>query len=294
MNRLYVPLALFAVLLVVYLAAPWLGLERDERIGAGKPVVELSYVEWEGAKAATHLMKAVIQERIGYRCEVIPVSAAAMWQSVATGDTDAMLAGWLPGTHAQYYDALRDRVEDLGPNLEGARIGLVVPEYVTIATIGELGEHPGRFDRRVVGIDPGAGIMGKTEDALKAYDLDGFELVSSSGAAMTAELGDAVRNEQWIVVTGWTPHWKFARYDLKFLEDPKGVYGSAEKVHTVARLDLKADMPRIYRLLDRFQWSMEEISTLMEANQEPGAEPYATARRWMEQHPERVDAWLGR
>lgn len=66
---------------------------------------------------------------------------------------------------------------------------------------------------KIIGIEPGAGIMQKTEDAIKDYDLD-YTLVSSSSAGMASELTKAINNKKWIVVTGWTPHWKFARFEI--------------------------------------------------------------------------------
>ena len=46
--------------------------------------------------------------------------------------------------------------------------------------------------------------------------LEGWELLESSTAGMLASLDAAIRNEEPIVVTGWTPHWKFSAYDLKY------------------------------------------------------------------------------
>ncbi len=154
-------------------------------------------------------------------------------------------------------------------------------------------ENAAKFDGKIIGIDPGAGIMSKTETALKDYDLEKtFELMEGSGATMTAVLADAIRNEQWVAVTGWTPHWKFAKWKLKYLEDPKNIYGGSEEIHTIVRQGLKEDMPTAYQVLDRFHWSPEDMQQLMVWNQEKGADPYENARRWVRENPGKVQQWL--
>ena len=52
---------------------------------------------------------------------------------------------------------------------------------------------------------------------------------------MTVALGQAIKNNEDIVITGWSPHWMFAKYDLKYLADPKGTMGGEEAIHTMAR-----------------------------------------------------------
>lgn len=44
------------------------------------------------------------------------------------------------------------------------------------------------LDYKITGIDPGAGIMEATEKAIGEYGLDDYDLVTGSGAAMTAAL----------------------------------------------------------------------------------------------------------
>ena len=71
--------------------------------------------------------------------------------------------------------------------------------------------------------------MQASETAISDYGLK-MELVSGSSAAMTASLKKALDSKEWIVVTLWSPHWAFNRWDLKYLDDPKGAYGDADHV----------------------------------------------------------------
>src|SRR5690606_5058735 len=116
--------------------------------------------------------------------------------------------------------------------------------------------------------------------------------VSSSSAGMAAELQKAYNNEEWIAVTGWTPHWKFSKFDLKYLEDPKGSYGEAEAIHTIVREGLEEDMPRAYEILDNFYGEPVDREEVMLKIQE-GMDPEQAAAEWVEANPDKVQEWVG-
>ncbi|MDR5860182.1 glycine betaine ABC transporter substrate-binding protein [Halomonas eurihalina] len=255
-----------------------------------KGTVELGYVEWSSEVASTNVVRAVL-EQAGYDVELTSLSAAAMWQAVASGDSDAIVAAWLPTTHADYLERVGDEVENLGPNLEGTKLGLVVPEYTNVDSIDELNANADTFNNEIIGIDPGAGLMGLSEEVVDEYGLD-LDLRSGSGATMTAALQSAIQNEEDVVVTGWTPHWMFARWDLKYLDDPKNVYGGAEHINTIVRQGLKEDMSEAYAILDAFAWTPEQMGEVMLMNQEEGADPYENAKKWVEENQDVVQEWL--
>lgn len=143
---------------------------------------------------------------------------------------------------------------------------------------------------KITGIDPGAGIMEATERAITDYELDEWDLVSGSSAAMTASLKKAYDSEEPIVVTGWTPHWKFAEYDLKYLEDPKGSYGGEEEIHTIGRTGLQEDMPEAHQVLSNFNWSEEDMGEVMIAIKD-GEKPEVAAQTWVDANSEKIAAW---
>ncbi|MCG1029479.1 glycine betaine ABC transporter substrate-binding protein [Virgibacillus halodenitrificans] len=145
----------------------------------------------------------------------------------------------------------------------------------------------------ITGIEPGAGISVTTDKAIEEYDsLKGWTANYSSTAAMASELDKAMENEEPIIITGWNPHWTFAKYpDMKYLEDPKGIYGGKEVIKTLTRNGLKEDMPNAYKLLDQFNWKVEDMEGIMYDAKENDEEVAVAAERWVEENQDRVDEW---
>lgn len=259
---------------------------------AAQKTVRIAYVEWPCTVASSNLVKAAIEDRLGHKVDLIPVTAAIMWQSVALGEADACVSAWLPTTHAAYYNSTKDKLDDLGPIVGGARLGWVVPDYVNIASIADLPGNEAKFDGKIYGIDPGAGLMQLSEQAFKDYDLKGFTLMEGSDAIMVAALADAIKNKRWVVVTGWSPHWMFGRWPLKYLDDPKKSLGGEEAIHAIARKGLKDDMPDVYTFLDNFSYtSTVQLEKLMAINETNG-KPLENARAFIKENPEQAAAWL--
>jgi len=255
-----------------------------------KGEVSIGYVLWDGEIASTNVLKQVF-EKAGYEVDIIAVDAGPLYQGLANGDFDLTVSSWLPVTQKGYWDKYGDRIDYVGPNLEGCKCGLVVPSYVTIDSIEELNGAKDKFNGEIMGIEPGAGIMQNTEDTIDVYGLD-FELKSSSSAAMTTSLKKAIDNEDWIVVTFWSPHWAFNRWDLKYLEDPEGIYGEGEQATTLARMGLKEDKTDAYAIASRFKWSQDDIQSVM-MDIENGMSEKDAASKWIANNPDKVAEWLG-
>lgn len=249
--------------------------------------INLAYVEWDTEIASTNVVGAVLED-LGYNVTLTPLDNAIMWEAVSNGEADAMVAAWLPHTHAAQYDKYKDDLLELGPNLEGAKIGFVVPSYMKVDSIEDLTDEAGKT---ITGIEPGAGVVAASENALEEYDnLKDWSVQTSSSGAMTVALEQAIEGDNDIIVTGWSPHWKFAKYDLKYLEDPKEVFGGEEKINTFTRKDLDKDMPNAYAVLDAFEWTSDDLESVM-LEVTDGKDPKEAARDWIEANKDKVDAW---
>lgn len=259
---------------------------------AQKETVTLGYVLWDSEIASSHVLAAVIQDELGYTVDMISLDVGPLFTGLARGDLDATISAWLPGTHEAYWAEFGEALVDLGPNLDGADIGLVVPAYVDVNSIAELNDHIAEFDGQIIGIDPGAGIMAATENAIATYDLD-YTLIDGSDAAMAAALDRAISREEPVIVTGWRPHWMWARYDVKYLEDPEGVFGASESIHTIVNPDFLENGPAdVIAFLDNFHWTGEQMGAVMLSIQNDNLDPWEAARKWISENPEVVQGWL--
>src|SRR3546814_20889083 len=114
------------------------------------------------------------------------------------------------------------------------------------------------FGSEVVGIEAGAGLTRVTRDeAMPAYGLDGYELTTSSTTAMLAALKEATEAEEPIVVTLWRPHWAYAAFPIRDLEDPEGAMGAAEEIHTIARKGFSGEFPDLAEAISAFEMDDE-------------------------------------
>lgn len=258
--------------------------------------IRIGWTAWSDAEVVTKLAARLLEERLGLEVELILLDIGLQYQGLAAGDLDAMLMAWLPTTHAAYMDKVGAAVVNLGPIYTRARLGWVVPDYVpeeALSSIEDLRDPDvqRRIGRKIQGIDPGAGLMQASERALEDYGLDRLRLISASGAAMTAALARAIRRDEWIVVTGWSPHWMFSEWDLRYLDDPKGTLGARERVHALVREGFYQDFdPQVTEFLTRMYLPIEELEAIM-ADAQQTAYDEAVAR-YIETHPERVHYWI--
>ena len=109
----------------------------------------------------------------------------------------------------------------------------------------------------ITGIEPGAGQTVLNEKVIEDYEnLSGWKQSTSSTGAMLSSLDEAIKNKEPIMITAWSPHYMFAKWDLKFLEDPKGIFGEEEYAATIVRKDLKDELPNAYTILDRIHFEV--------------------------------------
>lgn len=280
-QRLTTGIALAAVLFLITGTTYFAFLQNTD------DTVVLSSVQWDSEMASAHVMKTVLEDA-GYVVEIKNLDPTVMWSAVATGEADATVAPWLPNTHGFLYEQYADQMVDLGPNMTGAINGIAVPSYMEVDSLAELTDEAGR---RITGVEPGAGVQAMAQALPESYpNLSDWTVTSSSTGAMLVEMEQAIANEEEFLAVAWAPHWMFETYDLKILDDPELAMGDEEQIVSFARQGLAEDMPEVYRIIDNFQWSVEDMQSVMLDLQDVG--PEAAARTWVDENQDKVTSWL--
>lgn len=278
------------------LAAALVGGSVMPTMAQDAKTVKLGFAPWSDAEFVTKLAAKLMTDKLGQKVELVQTDVAPLYQGVSRGDIDAMMMAWLPATHADYYDKVKNRVETLGTVYDGAKLGWVVPTYIPeseIASIEDLKkpEVQEKLSGTIQGIDPGAGLTRLSQQAVKDYALDDYKLQISSEAGMLTTVDRAMRGEKWFVATSWSPHWMFGKYKLRYIDDPKKSLGEAEHVDILASKDFKTENPKAAEFLSRMKVPLADLEAAMFNAQETSYDE--AVAKYIEDHPDQIKAWVG-
>ncbi|KJK53525.1 ABC transporter permease/substrate binding protein [Streptomyces sp. NRRL F-4428] len=264
------------------------GPAAAENIGEGR-TISIGYIPWDEGIASTYLWKELLERR-GFKVDTRQLEAGALYTGLAGGGLDFQTDAWLPVTHAQYWEKYGGRLEDLGSWYGPTSIELAVPAYMDdVRSLADLKGRSGQFKGRIIGIEPSAGAMALLKDkVMKEYGLEGeYQVVDGSTPGMLAELKRAYDKKEPVVTVLWSPHWAYSSYELTKLEDPKGVWGRGDGIHTLARAGFAADEPEVAAWLRSFKLTEEQLTGLEARIQQTGkGKEQQAVRAWLQDHPE--------
>ncbi|MBC7763761.1 MAG: glycine betaine ABC transporter substrate-binding protein [Candidatus Saccharibacteria bacterium] len=218
---------------------------------------------WPEGEAASYLWKTILEKK-GYSVELKNADAGPVFAGVSTGAYDLALDGWLPTTHAAYMKKYGDKITDLGAWNSDAKLTVAVNKDAPIDSLDQLAANAGKFDNRIVGIEPGAGLTAAmTDKVIPGYGLEKMKFITSSTPAMLSELKSATSKNENIAVTLWRPQWAYDAFPIKDLKDPKGTLGTAESIHSLGSTSFTADYPKLagwikdFKLPSKLLFSLE-------------------------------------
>lgn len=250
---------------------------------------------WTDGLSTAYLLQNQLG-KLGYDVEMEELSEAGpLYAALAGGDVDMYPSAWSEVTHADYMAEFGDDIEDIGAYYDGAVLTIAVPDYLTdINSLEDLKANADLFGGQIIGIEPGAGLTGVTQDSMMpAYGLDNYELVTSSTAGMLASLDTAVAAEEPIVVTLWRPFWANSEWPVKDLEDPLGAMGETESLHFLGHLGFSEEFPEAADFISQIKLTDEQYGALegLVTSDEYDGNPEGAVEAWLEEWGSQID-WV--
>ncbi|MEM8687823.1 MAG: glycine betaine ABC transporter substrate-binding protein [Pseudomonadota bacterium] len=307
-----------------------LGLVSVPALAAEK--VNIGVPSWTGAQAIAHLLKEVVESRIGGEAGLVPGNNATIFQAMdqGKGDIDVHPDVWLPNQESftkKYVDGAKTVTLSKNPyeGNQGFCVSKQFGEANNITDIADLGrpdvaekmdsDGDGKGEMWIGA--PGWASANVNQVKVRDYGLmDFIEPVRAEESVKTARVKDSIAKKEGYAFYCYKPHAIWYMFDVKMLTEPK--YDPAKYVmvqpsdspdwftkSNVATKDalknvqiawsnsLKERSPAIAEFFERFQLTTDDVSSFAYEISGKGREAGEVAKEWVKNNPKRVDAWLG-
>jgi glycine betaine/proline transport system substrate-binding protein len=271
--------AMFVLLMVIGSILPVQAEEKSITMGT---------MAWEDMSPMALITKKVLEDQ-GYTVKLTEFSEWGIaYAALGKGDIQ-LLVSQVNYLAQDYWNKSKNRLERISPISDGLYQGIAVPKYVTVDSIEELNANADKFGGKIIGIEPGAGLMRDASKAVKDYGLK-LQLVEGSSAAMTAALKSSIDRKEWIAVTLWDPSWMSMKFDVKYLKDPKGVFPPSQTYYWIAQKGFSEKNPQAREIIASIFIPIADIRAINgEIND--GKSVDEAAKAWMAKNTDLIGRW---
>lgn len=255
---------------------------------AEEKTITMGTLSWEDLTPITGITKKVLEDQ-GYTVKVTQFSEWGIaYAALGKGDVQ-ILASQIDYAANDYWNKNKNRLEKISPVSYGLYQAIAVPNYVTINSLEELNANADKFGGKIVGIEPGSGLMSDAANAVKAYGLK-LNLLEGSTAAMTAALKSAVDRKEWIAVAIWDPSWMTQKFDVKFLADPKGIFPPPQGYYWIGQKGFSAANSRAREVIASVYVPLADIKAI-NGEVKDGKSMDEAIKNWTDSHADLLKRW---
>lgn len=251
-------------------------------------VIQMGTLSWEDLTPITGITKKVLEDK-GFTVEVTEFSEWGIAYAALTKGDVQILASQTDYVAHDYWDRNKNRLEKISPVSHGLYQGIAVPAYVPIDSLEQLNENADKFAGKIIGIEPGSGLMRDSANAVSEYGLN-LQLLEGSTAAMTAALKSAYDREEWIAVTIWEPSWMAQKFDVKYLADPKGVFPPPQSYYWIGQAGFAEANPEAREAIASIYVPIADITAINGAVNDGKTMDEAVAD-WIGAHADLIGRW---
>ena len=294
--------------------------------------VNIGVPSWTGAQAIANLLKAVVEMRIGGEAGLVPGNNATIFQAMdqGKGDIDVHPDVWLPNQESftkKYVDGAGTVTLSSNPyeGNQGFCVSKNFGEENNITDIADLGrpdvamkmDSDGNGKGEMWIGAPGWASANVNEVKVRDYGLlDFIDPIRAEESVKTARVKDSIAKNEGYAFYCYKPHAIWYMFDVYMLSEPtydpekyvmvqpsdssewydKSMVATKDALKNVqiAWSNSLADRsPAIAEFFERFALTADDVSNFAFEISGKGRDAAEVAVEWVNNNPDRVDAWLG-
>jgi glycine betaine/proline transport system substrate-binding protein len=272
---------------------------------------------WVGYEADAHVLGYVARTRLGCTVNYKDLDEQVSWKGFGKSEVDVVVENWgHPELQKKYMsDQGGDgSAVDFGSTGNKGVIGWYVPpwmaeEYPDITDWTNLNGYADLFRTTESGskgtlFDGDPGFVTNDEALIENLDLDYTVVYAGSETALIEAFREAEKNKEPMLGYFYEPQWFLSEVDLVKVDLPAytdGCDAVAAKVDcdypeyelnkVVSRTFADSSSPAV-GLVRNFTWTNDDQNLVAKYIAEDQMDPEDAAKKWVEDNPDKVDAWL--
>ncbi|MGI8992666.1 MAG: ABC transporter substrate-binding protein [Nocardioidaceae bacterium] len=313
-------LAVVAVSSVLAVSACGGGDIKNETAAGGEDcgTINMAINPWVGYEASAHVVGYIAESKLGCTVDYKDLDEQVSWQGFAKDEVDVVIENWgHPELQKKYFKSPGGdgSAMSAGPNGNEGIIGWYVPPWMVekypdildwknLNKYADLFKTPESGDKGTL-LDGDPGFVTNDEALVKNLDLNYKVVFAGSENALIEGFRNAEENKTPMLGYFYAPQWFLSEVPLEKVELPKyteGCDADPEKVacdYPVYTLDkiVATDFAESgspgYDLVKNFQWTNDDQNEVAKMIAEDQMDPDDAAQKWVEENPDKVNAWLG-
>lgn len=271
---------------------------------------------WVGYEADAYVVGHIAEQELGCKVTYKELKEDVSWQGFGTGEVDVVIEDWgHPDLEKKFFaDAGDGSAMELGPTGNVGIIGWYVPpwlaeEHPDILEWKNLNKYAADFatsetgsQGQFLGADPS--YVQFDESIVSNLDLDFKVVFSGSEAASITAFQQAEKNKEFLIGYFYEPQWLFADVALEKVALPPYEDGCQDDPAKVACDYPETELKKIAStewvdegsaavdLVKNFQWTNDDQNLVAKYISEDGMSPEDAAAKWVDENPDKVDAWM--
>ena len=273
---------------------------------------------WVGYEADAYVVGYVADTKLGCQTKYKNLKEEVSWQGFGTGEVDVVIEDWgHPDLEKQYFASKGGdgSAQEFGPTGNIGIIGWYVPpwlaeKYPDITSWKNLNKYSDLFKTpesggkgQFLGSDPS--YVQFDEAIIENLDLNYKVVFSGSEAASIAAFRKAEQNKEPLIGYFYEPQWFMSEVQLVKVELPPYKPGCQDVAAKVACDYPKTELKKIVStewaesgspavdLVKNFRWTNDDQNLVAKYIAKDGMKPEDAAKKWVEDNPDKVEAWLG-